>query len=148
MSQADKIAYQQPLGPNLQIEVDDTGNIRVAVRVTSSDGARTDTDGWTRSDVSSVQSADEALGDAQRFAAAVFPPHKRPALMPVYTWQERRDAYLALRTAGKLGFQKDGLARDVDLFLDEYKNAEKLADEGHREHMSMDKYVQEYERWW
>lgn len=143
MSQADKVAYQGYVGPHLSVEVDDRGQIQVAVATNA--GANLGTDGWVRADVTNAASVTEALESARRFVAAVFPPGKQSP--DAGEWRERRDAYGALMAAGKLGFRSDRLASDVTAFLTEYKQAESLADEGHRPHLPMDKYAEEYERW-
>lgn len=143
MSTADHIAWTGHVGPFLKIEVDDTGNIRAAVDMHQ--GANVYPDGWARSDIPNADTITEATDRARLFVAAVFPPGKSE-----YTWQQRAEAYSALNVAGKIGLLKDKLAREVDLFLNEYAQAEKAATEGDkRPHMTMEAYaVGEYERWW
>lgn len=146
MSQADKITWTRVIGPYLHVEVDDRGQIQVAVRSGSTRlDSRVDTDGWVRSDVSNTADIAQALDEARVFVAAVFPDGKQPP--GTGEWRERRDAYSALRAAHKLSALRSQCARDVTMFLDEYKQAEAMAGEGHRPHMTMDKYAEEYERW-
>lgn len=144
MSTADHVAWTGYVGPYLQVEVDDSGNIQVAVGTNA--GANLKPDGFVRADVGNVQSLHDALNAAQRVVAAVFP---RAGQGDEFTWRQRAEAYSALTVAGKIGIMKDQLGKEVTLFLGEYVQAEKAATEGgKRPHMTMSQYAAEYERWW
>ena len=145
MSTADHVAWTGHVGAFLHVEVDDTGNIQIAVRALNSRlDNRISPDGYVRSDVSNAKLLAETLESAQRFVQAVFPAGKQD-----YTWQQRAEAYAALGVSGKLGSQPHLLAREVGLFLLDYTLAERAAtDGGKRPHMTMEAYaVGEYESW-
>ena len=142
MSQADKIAYSQYVGPHLQVEVDEWGQIQVAVQSGSTRlDSRVDTDGWVRADISNADALAEALYQARAFARAVWPNGK--AVPTNSGWRERRDAYLALASEHKLS-SRDG-AGDITAFLTDYAS---IADDPTRPGMTMAEFAKEWERWW
>jgi hypothetical protein len=144
------VAASWIFGTHGQVEVDDTGNIQVAVR--AYDGSR-DTpdmvsrDGFARADVSNVASLQELLGKARAFQTAVFPPAEpgRPDLE--YTWQERAGAYRLLEFHHKVTPAGQNHARTVTEFLHDWgREQTQLGRAGIPE--EMDAFAERWERWW
>lgn len=135
-------------GTHGRVEVDETGNIQMAVR--AYDGSR-DTperasrDGFARGDVSNVPALQELLGKARAFARAVFPPGQ-PDLE--FTWQERADAYRLLDHHRKIaGRTPADNARAVSEFLRDWKREQdQLGRTGIPE--EIDAYAERWEQWW
>lgn len=153
-----EIAYSVQVTPVIRVEVDEFGQVRLAMRThrerTDAEIAlgvsynRVHSDGHARGDVSNVSGLQDALGDAQLFAQVVFPSGTTPAESREFTWQERRDAYNALRPKGKVDWKAAGRAATVlTEFLREYGDAERIADEGHRPHMTLAEYADQWEQW-
>lgn len=133
-------------GTHGRVEVDETGNIQMAVRA-AGNGGRTDHDGYARADVSDVSVLQDLLGRARMFAQAVFPPASpgRPDLE--FTWQERADAYRLLEFNGKLLLRSDDNAKVVTEFLHDWKREQgQLGRAGIPE--EMDAFAERWERWW
>lgn len=153
MSVADHVAWTGVAGPNLQVEVDDTGCVQVAVRSGSTRlDSRVSPDGFARSDVSNISALVTVLHQAQFFARVVFPPdHSAGTWVDQPTWQERRDAFTALQEAGKLTSDTGSAERCVRDFLTDWHALQSLVAEGHRleQFKTMAEYAaKEWERWW
>lgn len=148
-------AYTAVAGPNLMVEVDLKGNVQLAVRAQRKDlpmgmGDLVDpVDGYARSDVTHVAGLAAALASAQVFAEVVFPRADAGRTDLEFTWQQRRDAYHALQNHGKVDIKGPAQAAKVlTEFLREYRDAEKMADQGYREHMTINSYAEGWEHWW
>jgi hypothetical protein len=142
--------YSVPVGVNLLVEVDTTGNVQVAVRAEGPGvGLRTGSDGFARADITHVAGMTAALKAAQLFAGVVFPQGLTPAEDREFTWQQRRMAYNALVEAKKLTEGRPGdVARYVTQFLRDYTDLEQQAFDGIRKYQTMVQHAMYYERWW
>jgi hypothetical protein len=153
VSTADHVAWTAPVSPTHQVEVDDEGQVQVAVKSGSTRlDSRVSPDGYARSDVSNIAALVGALHQAQFFARVVFPPDQSAGTwQDSPTWQERRDAFNALKTAGKLTSDGGSATRCVRDFLTDWRGLQKLVREGHRleQFKTMEEYAEkEWERWW
>lgn len=134
-------------GTHGRVEVDDTGNIQVAVRA-AGNGGRTGHDGYARADVSNVAALQDLLTKARRFAAAVFPPAEpgRPDLE--FTWQERAQAYRELDLYGKLSAaSRYDNVKIINAFLTDWRNHEKALGRAAIPEERED-FARSWERWW
>lgn len=151
------IAAYWMFGSHGAVEVDDTGNIQVAVRAQSDSPAgsgsiverRAGRDGFARADVSDVGSLQDMLDKARMFARAVFPAAEpgRPDLE--FTWQERADAFRLLDFHRKIPahHKPDSNARVVSEFLRDWKREQtQLGRAGIPE--ELDEFAESWERWW
>lgn len=134
---SERALWTRVVGPDLQVEVDGTGNIQVAVRAHE----RTDRDGYARSDVSNADEVYAAMQAARRFIAAVFTQGTGDNWG---TTAERTGAYDALAAAGKLaGHGQNRLAGVITDFMRDWEYRR-----GQDRDKTMEEYAKEWERWW